>query len=116
LVRDRGEPRPSRDQVTPARLPETTPPVVPSGDYTYTLEIVMNMQLAMGKLMEAVESLKSSSKDQGDKLEEVRRDVHGAKVALRIIMGIAALLGTFIGWLLTRAWDVILKSYNPPGH
>jgi hypothetical protein len=110
LARERGESRPARDQVTP-RLPETTPPpVVPSGDYTYTLEIVMNMQLAMGKLMEAVESLKSHSRDHGDKLEEVRRDVHGAKVALRVIAAVAVALSAFVGWILSRAWDVVFKS------
>lgn len=39
---------------------------LPSGDFSYILEIVMNMQSSMGKLIEAVDSLKAQSARWGE--------------------------------------------------
>ena len=50
----------------------------------------MNMQIAMGKLTEAVESLKTDSKEHRQKLDSLSKDVHSAKVVLKVVGGIIA--------------------------
>jgi hypothetical protein len=61
------------------------------------------MQKTLGELTEAVKSLKEQSKSHGEKLENIGKDVHGAKVAMRVIAAIGAALVAVVGW--------ILKSY-----
>lgn len=51
------------------------PPSVPSGDYTYVLEIVMNMQNSMGKLVEAVDSLKTQSRNRDQKQDDAVKEI-----------------------------------------
>jgi hypothetical protein len=80
-------------QTPPQRMAETTPPAYPSGDYSYVLEIVMKMQDTLGQLKEAVGSLKEQSKHHGEKLEQIGKDIHAAKVVGWVIAGVAGLLG-----------------------
>ena len=89
-----------RETTTP-RLPDIEPQVFPSGDYTYILEIVMGMQGTMGKLIEAVESLKRQSERQGDKLDSIGRDVHAAKVVISVVGALTVLAGALAGWMIT---------------
>ena len=87
-------------QGPPTKFAETTPPqVYPSGDYSYVLEIVMAMQNTLGKLTEAVESLKDQSKGHGTKLDELGKDVHAAKVVVTVVGGLMLLVAGFIGWI-----------------
>jgi hypothetical protein len=86
---------------TPNRIVDTTPPL-PSGDYSYTLEIVMKMQESMGKLSEAVESLKSQSHIHGEKLDLIGKDVHAAKVVISVVGGLIVLAVGAL-WVLARA-------------
>ncbi len=90
--------RAPRKPTTPEEFPTTSP--FPSGDYSYTLEIVMAMQLSMGKLVEAVDGLKADAREQRDKLGEVAKDVHAAKVAFRVVAGTFAAAAAFLGWLV----------------
>jgi hypothetical protein len=61
------------------------PPNLPSGDYSYTLEVVMNMQLAIGKLTEAVEGLKNKQANQEKKLDKISHQIFAAIVLLLVI-------------------------------
>ena len=79
--------------------PIDTNPQQPSGDYSYTLEIVMGMQSSMGKLIEAVDGLKSQSKSQSEKLDKVVAQIYAAKVVL-----------VFIGILIAGAAGVFAFS------
>jgi hypothetical protein len=81
---------------TPEDFP--TQPLQPSGDYSYTLEIVMQMQLTMGKLLEAVDSLKNDSKEYRAELKKIGQDIHGAKVGFRWVVGVCLTAGAVIGW------------------
>lgn len=86
---------------TPSRFAETTPPQsLPSGDYSYVLEIVMHMQSSMGQLLEAVNSLKSESKDHGKELHEISKDVHAAKTTMKILGALILAVGGVIAWLI----------------
>lgn len=86
----------SNKPTTPEEFPTQAP--APSGDYSYTVEIVMNMQRSMGALTEAVNSLKEDSKEYRADLKSLGRDLHDAKTLVRWLIGIAVGLGGIIGW------------------
>src|ERR1700676_2505709 len=97
------EKQPPRSQrpTTPEDYPvSSSGSAVPSGDYSYVLEIVMKMQDTLGQLKEAVGSLKEQSKHQGDKLDQIGKDVHAAKVVVGVVGGLFLLIAGFIGWLI----------------
>ena len=98
-------PRDSRS-TTPAKIADTTPPP-PSGDYTYTVEICMNLRESMGRVVEAVETLKRQSEKQGEKIDkqgekigEIAEDIHAAKVLGATLGVIGAILGFLVKLLL----------------
>ena len=88
-----------RPASVPTSFPETTP-TLPTGDYSYVLEIVMRMQESVGRLTEAVNSRKDQSKTQGEKLDNIGKDVHAFKVAVNVIGGLIVLVGGVIAWLV----------------
>jgi hypothetical protein len=88
---------------TPEDYPSVSSSTYPSGDYTYTLEVVMGMQATLGKLTEAVNALKEQSKDHGKELKEIGKDVHAAKVAGKTLLWIVGIVGTLLGIILA-AW------------
>ncbi len=96
----------------PARAPETTPPPYPSGDYSYTLEIVMRMQESIGRLSEAVENLKKQSERQGDKLDLIGKDVHAAKVVISVVGGLIVLAAGAL-WVLVKTALSFYMSNHP---
>jgi hypothetical protein len=100
-----------RPPSVPTSFAETTPPV-PSGDYSYVLEIVMNMQMSMGKLTEAVESLKSQVKDHGVEIKAISTDIHTAKTTLKIIGGILTVGLAFAGWAINKGVDAYVASHQ----
>jgi hypothetical protein len=79
---------------TPQKIAETNPQLS-AGDFSY-LEIIMSMQNTMGKLTEAVESLKTQSTDHGNELKQIGKDVHAAKV----VGAVLAAVGGLLGWVL----------------
>lgn len=89
----------SSQLTTPEAFPTQSPQ--PSGDYSYTLEIVMNMQLAMGKLIEAVEGLKMETKEHRTDLKTVEKEIHGAKVAIRVLIAAFLAFSGLLGWVIT---------------
>jgi hypothetical protein len=81
---------------TPESFPTTTPQL-PSGDYSYTVELVGSIQHQLGKLTEAVSALSERTKGHGEKLDQACRDIHVAKVILTILGGLFTILVTFAG-------------------
>ena len=84
---------------TPEGFPTQSPQ--PSGDYSYTLEIVMNMQLALGKLIEAVDSLKADSREHREALKNIEKEIHGAKMSFRFLIGVFVAFAAVVGWIVT---------------
>jgi len=76
------------------------PDADPSGNYSF-LEIVMGMHTTIGKLVEAVESLKAQSQRQIDKIDQIGKDVHAAKVVVGVLVGIVLTGAALIGWIVT---------------
>jgi hypothetical protein len=61
----------------------------------------MNMQLAMGKLIEAVEGLKADSKEHRADIKGIEKEIHGARMTFRVLIGVFLALGALVGWAVT---------------
>ena len=96
---------------TPEAYP-TSAPQLPSGDYTYTLEVVMGMQKTLGELTQAVRTLTDEVKEQGTKVDASCADIHAAKVVVRVILAIAIAVATCLGFIAKAAIDYF--SRMPP--
>jgi hypothetical protein len=106
--------RPSRPKSTAPTTPEdytttSSGSGIPGADYSYTVELVGSIQNQLGKLTESVNSLKEQSKETSKKLDDVRMDVHGAKVLVSAIGGLILLVGGVIAWLVNT-----YVSTHPP--
>ena len=97
-----GKPRGARTApTTPEEFPVNSSQAYPSGDYSYILEIVMGMQNSVGKMAEAIQTLKDRSKDHGNELHQIGKDVHAAKVVVGVV-GVLIIAGAaFLGWIIT---------------
>jgi hypothetical protein len=101
---------------SPSDFP-VTPPPPPSGDFSYTLEVVMGMQNVLGKLTEAVEGLKAKSQIQTEKTESLGkdvqslgRDIYAAKVVIGVVGAFVGLVGIFLGIVLKALLDYLLRT------
>ena len=65
----------------------------------------MNHQL--GKLTEAVETLKSESKEHGKKLDRLSHIIYSAGVVGTVLLAIGV-------WLLNKIADVVIAKLNAP--
>lgn len=68
------------------------------------------MQGPLGKLAEAVESLKDKSKSHGEKLEKIGQELHTAKVVIGLVGGFIGLVGIFLGIVLKAVLDYLLRT------
>jgi hypothetical protein len=96
----RGPRPPKTGATTPEAFPTISPPL-PSGDYSYTVELVGTIHHELGRLTEAVNSLKEHAKERDRKLEdlakeirEVSKDVHSAKVAGKTLLWVVGIIWT----------------------
>jgi hypothetical protein len=94
-------------------MPDTMPPLYPSGDYSYTVELVGTIQHELGRLTEAVNSLKEQSKEYGSKISQLSHAVHGAKVGLWVIGVIVAAAGSACGFILKMIFDAVVALHKP---
>ena len=83
---------------------------LPGADYSYTVELVGAIQNQLGRLTEAIESLKEQSKEQGKKLDDVRMDVHAAKSAGKALLWIVGIAGALVGIVLTAYFRQLFSS------
>lgn len=74
------------------------PPRLPSGDYSYTVELVGSIQHQLGRLTQAVESLTSKSGENEKELKKLSQDVHTAKTLVKVLGGLILLVCGFIAW------------------
>ncbi len=111
---DKESGKPSRPPRTAQTTPEdypTTSSGHPSGDYSYTVELVGTIQHTLGKLTEAVESLKGQSKGHGEKLEQIGKDVHAAKVLLGFCGAAIVAVGTVASLLIKALLDYYVRLH-----
>lgn len=57
----------------------------------------------------AIEALETTTKEQGKALDAVGKDVHPAKVTMRVLVGVGIAIAGAIGWAVTT-----YISLHPP--
>jgi phosphotransferase system glucose/maltose/N-acetylglucosamine-specific IIC component len=82
-------------------FPVSTPQQSPSGDYSYTVELVGTIQKEIGGLIEAVNSLKEQSKEHGKELKDLSKDFHAVKVTGKTLLWLIGIVGAILGIFLT---------------
>lgn len=109
---------PDRDAGKPGRQPASAS----SEDYAVSssheyhpgglgyVELVADIQHRLGRLSEAVETLKTETLNHGNKLSAISNDIHAAKVSLRIVGAIIASLLAFACWAGNKAFDAFMHS------
>jgi len=91
---------------TPEGYPTVPPSVAyPSGDYSYTLEVVMEMQKTLGQLTQAIATLTEQGKEHGRKLEDACKDIHAAKVVVGVVCALVVAASTVLGFIAKAAID-----------
>ncbi len=109
---------PKRESRERATTPEDypVPPSfhLPSGDYSYTVELVGTIQNSLGQLTEAVEGLKRQSKDHGDELKRISQDIHTAKITARIVGAILVAAIGFGGSAINKGVDTFMQMRQAP--
>jgi len=83
-------------------MPDVTP-MLPSGDFSYSLEVIMGMQNALGKLEQTVVHLTEESKESRKKLERVCTTVYAATAVFSIFGGILI-------WIANTAVQIYLTK------
>lgn len=101
MARERSKPEAQATQ--PSEFAVTSPQ--PSGDYTYTLEVVMGMQKTLGELTQAVRSLTEQVKDQGVKVDASCKDIHAAKVVVGVLAALEVAASTVFGFVAKAVID-----------
>lgn len=79
------------------------------GGYSY-VELVSDIQHRLGRLSEAVETLKTESAAHGKKLSDIGQDIHTAKVTLKIAGWIIGVLLALACWVGNKATDAYIHS------
>ena len=98
---------------TPSDFPIQPPAQqLPGGDYSYTVEVVGTINHALGKLTEAVDTLKDQVKEHGSELKTISRDIHTAKTPLKIVGALLAALLAFAGWAINKGVDAYVASHQ----
>jgi hypothetical protein len=76
--------------------------------------LVAGINHALGKLTEAVDSLKEASKEHGKKIDDVRMDMHAAKASGRTVLWVVGVVGTLLGLFLAAYFRQLLSGAAPP--
>lgn len=66
----------------------------------------MAIQATLGKLTEAVETLKAQSKEHGQKLERISHTMYAAGAVMTVVGGISI-------FILNKVWDAALLFFKP---
>jgi gamma-glutamyl phosphate reductase len=88
-------------ETNPSRFPETTPPAQAADYAVHTIQTVLEMQRTLGGVETAIKHLEDRSKEHGDKLDTIGKDVHAAKVAVGVATAIIVGIVAIMGWIVT---------------
>lgn len=102
------------EPTTPEEYLTTGSSRFPSGDYSYTVELVGTIQNSLGRLTESVDALKELSKEHGREIGDLKKDIHAAKTTLKVVGVVVAALLTFAGWAINKGVDAIIQMNQQP--
>ena len=97
-----GDERPGRQREAegpPNEFPEMPPPQLT--DWSWSLQMLMELQNTVGKLSQSVEMLTRQNKEHEKKLDRISHRIYAAVVVLSIV-------GAVLLWLLHAASDEIV--------
>lgn len=104
------------ERLTDARPKETTPPhplqtttPLPSGDYSYTVELVGTIQNQLGRLTQAVETLTTDSSELRKKVDRLSHIVYAAGV-------VGTILAVVLGFIANKVADALIAALKSSGH
>jgi flagellar hook-basal body complex protein FliE len=101
---------------TPAQIPQTTPQAFAPADHSFVLQSVMEMQKTLGQLTQAVTTLTEVSKKSKEDLSEVSKDIHAAKVSMKIICAIVSVVGSGVAIVFWKILEAILPMIQLKPH
>ncbi|MHB8173089.1 MAG: hypothetical protein ACYDFU_01335 [Nitrospirota bacterium] len=104
------------DGAVPSQHPQTTPAAYPSFDHSFTLQAVMEMQKALGKLEQAVTTLTEETRTSKETLGKVSHKVYAAQVTVGVIGSIIAAVGGGGLWLFWHIWQVVFPLIQLKPH
>ena len=70
------------------------------------------MQSTLGRLTEAVETLKTQSSAHDDKLSKISADIHTAKITVRIVGVILTAVIAIAGWAINKGVDAFVQTLH----
>ena len=103
---------PKSTPTTPADYP-TVPHPLSGLDHSFLLQTIMSVKESVGELKQSVVTLKDASDKHDDKLSQIGKDVHTAKITLRVVGAIIAAVLAFTAWTAGKAIDVFVRLYHP---
>ena len=89
------------------RSPRTQPPTRTTRHADVPIEVLLEVSRTLGELRQAVTMLTVTTKDQGDKLDKISKQINWATGAVSVLLGI-------IIFLLTRYWDRLVTLLTAP--
>ncbi len=92
----------------PTKFPDTTP-VFPSGDYSYTVELVGSIQRQLGMLTQAVATLTTESTELRKKVERLSQLAFAASVVGTILLVI-------LGFAANKIADAVIATMKSASH
>jgi hypothetical protein len=90
-------------ETTPSKFGETTPQTYPGTDYSFTLQAVMEMQKAIGKLTQAVETLTEKTNKHEEKIDKISHRVYAAAAIVSVFAVVA-------GFILNKLADAVISA------
>lgn len=100
----------------PTHMPQTTPQAYSPADHSFTMQTFMEIQKNLGQLTQAVTTLTEESKKSRETLEGISKDIHAAKVSMKIIWGMLGIVGSVVVVLFWKIWDVLLPLIQLKHH
>lgn len=100
--RENYEPPPREQLATPQE-------VYPFEEHRWTVQQLHHIGTDVGKLQEAVDTLKESVRDQGRSITDVKQTIH---IATGVVIGAGAILGVLLSiiiWLVDKGFDQLAE-------
>jgi hypothetical protein len=83
----------------PSRLRREENPPFP--EYAVAiLRSALDIHQNIGGMKQSIEALEVTTRKQADTLDQVGRDVHSAKVTMRVLIGVGIVIAAVIGWAI----------------
>ncbi len=98
--------RQSEGKDPPREFPQTPPPEI--GDWSWSLQMMMEIQKTVGACSKAIETLASQAEKHEEKLDRLSRKVDRISHQTYAAFVVLAIVGGVLAWILNAASDDIV--------